>query len=55
MCYNCGCEMPDNDIGDPKNITDNTFQEAAKAMNQAVDEAKRYRLDLLKKVLGESK
>ena len=55
MCYNCGCEMPDNDMGNPKNITDKTFEEAAKAMGQTVDEAKRFTLDLLQKQLGEKK
>jgi hypothetical protein len=53
MCYNCGCEMPDNDMGDPKNITDKTFIEAAKAMDQTVEEAKKFTLELLKKQLGE--
>ena len=55
MCYNCGCELPDNDMGDPKNITDKTFEEAAKAMDQTVEEAKRNTLELLQKVLGERK
>jgi hypothetical protein len=45
--------MPDNDMGNPKNITDLTFEEAAKAMNQSVDEAKRFTLELLKKELEE--
>ncbi len=53
MCYNCGCEMPDNDMGDPKNITDKTFEEAAKAMDQPVEEAKRFTLELLQKQLNE--
>lgn len=34
MCYNCGCGMPNNDMGKPKNITNLTFGEAAKAMGQ---------------------
>jgi hypothetical protein len=55
MCYNCGCELPDNDMGDPKNITDRTFEEAAKAMDQSVEEAKRFTLELLKKELKEEK
>ena len=53
MCYNCGCQMPDNDMGDPKNITDKTFDEAAKAADQAPEEAKRNTLELLQKTLGE--
>jgi hypothetical protein len=54
MCYNCGCEMPDNDMGDPQNITDKTFEDSAKAMDQPVDEAKRNTLALLRKLLEEN-
>lgn len=53
MCYNCGCGMPDDDMGNPKNITDKTFEEAAKASNQSMEEAKKNTLDLLKKQLGQ--
>lgn len=54
MCYNCGCQMPDNDMGDPKNITNKTFEEAATASGQSVGEAKENTLELLKSVLGKS-
>ena len=53
MCYNCGCGMPDDDMGDPKNITNKTFEEAAKASGQTVEQAKKETLELLKKQLGE--
>lgn len=53
MCYNCGCEMTDNDMGDPKNITDKTFEDAAKAMDQTPEEAKKNTLALLRKELEE--
>jgi len=53
MCYNCGCRMPDNDMGDPKNITNKTFNEASKAAGQSAEEAKTNTLDLLQKTLGE--
>jgi hypothetical protein len=52
MCYNCGCQMPDNDMGDPKNITNKTFDEASKAAGQSAEEAKRNTLELLQKTLG---
>jgi hypothetical protein len=52
MCYNCGCEMPDNDMGNPKNITNKTFEEAAKASSKSPEEAKKNTLDLLEKTLG---
>jgi hypothetical protein len=53
MCYNCGCQMPDNDMGDPKNITNKTFNEASKAAGQSAEEAKKNTLDLLQKTLAE--
>lgn len=53
MCYNCGCQMPDNDMGHPENITDKTFEEAAKAAGESVGEAKKNTLALLKKQLEE--
>jgi len=31
MCYNCGCQMPNNDMGKSENITNKKFDEAAKA------------------------
>lgn len=52
MCYNCGCGMPNNDMGNPKNITNKTFEEAAKAMEQSFKESKKNALELLEKVLG---
>ena len=55
MCYNCGCEMPDNDMGNAKNITNKTFEEAAKAAEQSPEEAKRNTLELLKSQLEAKK
>ncbi|MCL5773907.1 MAG: hypothetical protein M1536_05945 [Firmicutes bacterium] len=52
MCYNCGCQMPDNDMGNPKNITNKTFEESAKAMNMPVEKAKKNTLELLQKELA---
>ena len=51
MCYNCGCGSPGENMGDEKNITEVTFEEAAEASNQTVDEAKRNTLELLKQEL----
>jgi hypothetical protein len=53
MCYNCGCGVPDGDMGDSKVITNKTFEEAAKAAGQSPEEAKKNTLKLLKKILGE--
>jgi len=55
MCYNCGCGMLDNDMGEPKNITNKTFEEAAKAAGQTLEEAKRNVLGELKKQLKKKK
>ena len=52
MCYNCGCQMPDNDMGNPKNITNETFKEVAKAAGQSAYEAKKNTLELLQKTVG---
>ena len=52
MCYNCGCQMPNNDMGKPENITNKTFDEAAKAMGNSPEESKRNALNLLQKVLA---
>jgi hypothetical protein len=51
MCYNCGCGKPGDDMGDPRNITDKTFEEAAKASRQSPKEAKSKTLELLKILL----
>lgn len=45
--------MSDDDMGNPKNITDKTFEEAAKASSQSMEEAKKNTLDLLKKQLNQ--
>lgn len=55
MCYNCGCQMPDNDMGNPKNITNKTFEEAAKASGQTIEEAKNNAVELLEKTLAGKK
>jgi len=52
MCYNCGCGMPNNDMGNPKNITNDTFEEAARVMGQSAKDAQRNARELLDKVLN---
>jgi len=52
MCYNCGCGMPNNDMGNPANITNKDFEEAAKAMKQSAEEAKKNTRQLLDKVVN---
>ena len=52
MCYNCGCGMPNNDMGKSANITNKTFEEAAKTMGQSSEDAKSNAYKLLVKVLA---
>jgi hypothetical protein len=47
--------MPDNDMGNPDNITNKTFEEAAKAAGQNPEEAKKNTLELLQKAVGSKK
>jgi hypothetical protein len=47
--------MPDNNMGNPDNITNTTFEEAAKAAGQNAQEAKKNTLELLQKTLGQTK
>jgi hypothetical protein len=55
MCYNCGCGMPNNDMGKKENITNKTIEEAAKVMGQTARESKENALELLQKVLAVDK
>jgi hypothetical protein len=43
--------MPNNDMGNPANITNKTFAEAAKAMKQSAEDAKKNTSQLLDKVI----
>ena len=52
MCYNCGCGKPEDDHGNPKNITNKTFKAAALASEQTVREAKAKTKTLLSKSLA---
>ena len=54
MCMNCSCGMADNDMGNEANITDKTFQKAAEANGQSVEEAKKNTLQMLQQELGQS-
>ncbi|OGH12258.1 MAG: hypothetical protein A2857_00635 [Candidatus Levybacteria bacterium RIFCSPHIGHO2_01_FULL_36_15] len=63
MCYNCGCGLPDDDMGqghagvDPngKSITNKTFKAAADSQGMTEKDAKNNTLELLQKVLDEKK
>lgn len=61
MCFNCGCGLPDDDMGqgnagvDPngKSITNKTIKAAADSQGMSPEDAKKEMLKLLKKELGE--
>lgn len=61
MCYNCGCGMPDDDMGvghagvdpDGKSITNKTFKAAAGSQGMTEEQAKKEALKLLKQTLEE--
>jgi len=55
MCYNCGCGKLDSDMGNPKNLTNKTFEEAAKAAKQTSEEARRNVYEALKKEFEKKK
>ena len=52
MCYNCGCGMPNNDMGMEENITTEKFETAAEAMGMSPEESRQNALELLKKVVA---
>lgn len=59
MCYNCGCEMPDDDMGKGKlsegggSLTDDDFKRLAEKWGMSEEEAKKNVSELLKKQLGQ--
>lgn len=63
MCYNCGCGMPDDDMGqgnagaEPsgKSITNKTFKAAADSQGMTERQAQEETYKLLGKVLGKDK
>lgn len=57
MCYNCGCGMPNNDMGKGKvskggsSLTEDDFEKIAKDWEISKEEAKKNTYELLKKQL----
>jgi hypothetical protein len=60
MCYNCGCGLPNDPMGqgiagvDPngKSITDKTFEEAGTSQGMTKKQAMEETYKLLKKILN---
>lgn len=45
MCVSCGCGQPEDDHGDPRNITQSELDEAARAANISSEEAAQNIMD----------
>ena len=57
MCYNCGCEEPENNMGKPAvkgaSLVDSSFEEMSKEWGMTIEETKKNVYRLLKKQFGE--
>lgn len=54
MCYNCGCGIPDDDMGQPDEaITEAMFEKAAKGFGMTLEETKQEVLKMLQKQIKE--
>lgn len=53
MCYNCGCGVPDDNMGKSDmtgaSLTDKSFEEMARQWGMTVEETKKEVFNLLKK------
>lgn len=47
MCYNCGCHIPQDDMGNPQNITNSTFEKLASLRQVSIEEIKKLVYDYL--------
>lgn len=54
MCYNCGCGSTSDNMGDPRNITDKTIENAAEAAGVSKKEAMQNMLEALNKKLAKA-
>jgi len=60
MCYNCGCGIPNDDMGRGKlseggaSLTEDDFQKMADDWGMSLEEAKKHVYELLAKQFGKS-
>lgn len=47
MCYNCGCQNPQDDMGDPNNITKSTLTHLSQHWGKSLEETKVVLLKML--------
>ncbi len=57
MCFNCGCGIPDDNMGKPDakgaSLTDASFEDMAVKWGMTIEETKKNVFDLLKKQFEE--
>lgn len=59
MCYNCGCGIPNDDMGKGvlykggASLTDEDFEIMAKEWGMSIEEAKKNVFDMLKKQVAQ--
>lgn len=49
MCYNCGCGIPDDDMGHPDNITNSTLNHLGEHWGKSLPEVQKIVYDQLQK------
>ncbi len=49
MCYNCGCGMPDDDMGNPDNITNSTLTHLGQHWGKSLPEVQQIVYSQLQK------
>ena len=47
MCYNSGCQMPNDPMGNPNNITNDTLKELGKRWGKSLEETQKTVKDML--------
>ena len=55
MCYNCGCHIPDDDMGHPDNITTDTFKAFGKKVSKKEPEARQWVYEYLEAQMNDPK
>ena len=48
MCYNCGCSLPDDNMGSDDNITTKSFEHIAKEEGKSVEQVQKEVYQMLK-------
>lgn len=54
MCFNCGCGMNDDDMGNSDNITNKTVEKAASASGQSKKQALKNIIEAAQKELAKA-